>query len=72
MPEVNQTGQHREPSFDGLNRHGKLKYSWVVGLGPFKPGQIVRQLCAPQQPAGEGGAAGTRCGAPPGDDAESG
>ena len=31
------------PSFDGLNRHGKLKCSWAVGLGPFKPGQIVRQ-----------------------------
>ena len=25
----------REPSFDGLNRHGKLKYSWAVDLGPF-------------------------------------
>ena len=35
--------QTQEPSFDGLNRHGKLKYSWVVGLGPFKPGQVVRQ-----------------------------
>ena len=35
--------QTLEPSFDGLNRHGKLKYSWVVGLGPFKPGQIDRQ-----------------------------
>ena len=31
------------PSFGGLNRHGKLKYSWSVGLGSFKPGQIVRQ-----------------------------
>ena len=29
------------PSLSGLNRHGKLKYSWVVGLGQFKPGQIV-------------------------------
>ena len=29
-------------TFDGLNRHVKLKYSWAVGLGPFKPGQIVR------------------------------
>ncbi len=35
--------QNLERSFDGLNRHGKLKYSWLVGLGPFKPGQIVRQ-----------------------------
>ena len=32
-----------EPSFDGLNRHGKLKCSWEVGLGPFKPGRIFRQ-----------------------------
>ena len=38
-----QTGQNQGPSFDGLNRHGKLKCSWAVGLGPFKPGQIVRQ-----------------------------
>ena len=37
------TGQNQEPSFNGLNRHGTLKYSWAVGLGPFKPGQIVRQ-----------------------------
>ena len=29
------------PSFDGLNRHGKLKCSWEVGLGPFKPGRIL-------------------------------
>ena len=33
----------QESSFGGLSRHGKLKYSWAVGLGPFKPGQIVRQ-----------------------------
>ena len=33
----------KESSFGGLSRHGKLKYSWAVGLGPFKPGQIVRQ-----------------------------
>ena len=32
-----------ETSLSGLNRHGKLKYSWAVGLGPFKPGQIVRE-----------------------------
>ena len=32
-----------EPSFGGLNRHGKLKYSWAVGLGPFKPGRVDRQ-----------------------------
>ena len=30
------TGRNQEPSFGGLNRHGKLKYSWAVGLGPFK------------------------------------
>ena len=35
--------QNLERSFDGLNRHGKLTCSWAVGLGPFKPGQIVRQ-----------------------------
>ena len=29
-----------ESSFGGLNRHGKLKYSWAVGLGLFK---IARQ-----------------------------
>ena len=40
---VHCTGQNQELSLDGLNRHGKLKYSWAVGLGPFKPGQIVRQ-----------------------------
>ena len=28
--------QTLEPSFGGLNRHGKLKYSWAVALGPFK------------------------------------
>ena len=28
------------PSFDRLNRHGKLRYSWAVDLGPFK---IARQ-----------------------------
>ena len=26
------TGQNQEPSFDGLNRHGKLRYSWAVDL----------------------------------------
>ena len=29
----------KEPSFFGINRHGKLRYSWAVGLGPFKPGR---------------------------------
>ncbi len=36
------TEQNQEPSFNELNRHGKLKYSWSVDLGPFRPGQIVR------------------------------
>ena len=31
------------PSFDGYNRHGKLRYSWAVDLGPFKLGRIARQ-----------------------------
>ena len=35
--------QNLEPSFDGLNRHGKLKCSWEVGLGPFKQGRIFGQ-----------------------------
>ena len=35
--------QTQEPSFGELNRHGKLKYSWAVGLGPFKPGRVDRQ-----------------------------
>ena len=43
--------QTLRPSFDGLNRHGKLRYSWAVDLGPFK---IARQYV----PAGEGGAVG--------------
>ena len=47
-----------ECSFDGLNRHEKLKFSWAVDLGPFKPGQIVREWRVPQPPAGEGGAVG--------------
>ena len=34
-----QGGQNREPSFDGHNRHGKLRYSWAADLGPFKPGR---------------------------------
>ena len=37
--------------FGGLSRHGKLRYSWAVDLGPFK---IDRQYV----PAGEGGAVG--------------
>ncbi len=37
--EFHQTGQIQEPSFFGINRHGKLRYSWAVGLGPFKPGR---------------------------------
>ena len=28
-----------ETSFDGHNRHGKLRYSWAADLGPFKPGR---------------------------------
>ena len=35
---AHQTGQNQEPSFDGLNNNGKLRYSWAVDLGPFKPG----------------------------------
>ena len=35
--------QTLEPPFDGLNRHGKLRYSWAVDLGPFKPGRIFGQ-----------------------------
>ena len=31
-PSLHQTGQYQEPSFDGLNRHGKLRYSWAVDL----------------------------------------
>ena len=31
--------QTLEPSFDGHNRHGNLRYSWAVDLGPFKPGR---------------------------------
>ena len=31
--------QTLEPSFDGHNRHEKLRYSWAVDLGPFKPGR---------------------------------
>ena len=31
--------QNLERSFFGINRHGKLRYSWAVGLGPFKPGR---------------------------------
>ena len=34
---------NREPSFDGLNRHGKLRYLWAVDLGPFKLARIARQ-----------------------------
>ena len=29
-------------SFDGHNRHGKLRYAWAVDLGPFKLGRIAR------------------------------
>ena len=35
--------QTLEPSFDGLNRHEKLKYSWAVDLGPFKRVLIASQ-----------------------------
>ena len=35
--------QTSEPSLDGLNRHGKLKYSWAVDLGPFKLDRTARQ-----------------------------
>ena len=37
--------QTLEPSFLGINKHGKLRYSWAVGLGPFKPGRIFRAEC---------------------------
>ena len=30
--------QTLKPSFDGLNNNGKLRYSWAVDLGAFKPG----------------------------------
>ena len=36
---IRQTGQNREYSIDGLNRHEKLRYSWAVDLGRFKPGR---------------------------------
>ena len=61
------TGQEQELSFDGLNRHRKLKCSWAVDLGPFKPRQHARQYRVPQDPAGERGAAGNGSGAPLGD-----
>ena len=35
--------QTLEPSFDGHNRHGNLRYSWAVDLGPFKRVRIARQ-----------------------------
>ena len=35
----------QESSFFGINKHGKLRYSWAVGLGPFKPGRIFRAEC---------------------------
>ena len=35
--------QTLEPSFGGLNRHGKLMYSWAVDLSPFEPGRVYRQ-----------------------------
>ena len=31
--------QTQEPSFDGHNSSGKLRYSWAADLGPFKPGR---------------------------------
>ena len=34
-----ETVQTVEPSFDGHNSNGKLRYSWEVDLGPFKPGR---------------------------------
>ena len=37
-------GQNQEPSFDGLNRHGKLRYSWAVDLGPFKIASITTSV----------------------------
>ena len=39
LEEVHPTGQNQEPSFDGHNRHGNLRYAWAVDLGPFKPGR---------------------------------
>ena len=35
--------QTLEPSFDGLNRRGNLRYAWAVDLGPFRLGRIGRQ-----------------------------
>ena len=35
--------QTLEPSLFGINKHGRLRYSWAVGLGPFKPGRIFGQ-----------------------------
>ena len=43
----------REPSFDGLNRHGKLKYSWAVDLGPFKLGRIAKPESTEGRPWGQ-------------------
>ena len=64
--------QNLEPSSDGHNRHGKLRYSWAVDLGPFKLGRIARQQRAPQPPAGESGAAGNGRGARPSEHTEAG
>ena len=64
--------QTQEPSLSGLNRHGKLNYSWAVGLGPFKLGRIARQQRAPQPPAGEGGAIGNGRRARPSEHTEAG
>ena len=54
------------------NSNGKLRYSWVVDLGPFKLGRIARQQRAPQRPAGEGGAIGKGRGARPSEYTETG
>ena len=54
------TVQTLEPSSDGHNGNGKLRYSWAVGLGPFKLGRIARQ-----QPAVQGGAVEDKRGARP-------
>ena len=72
LSRIRQTGQNQELSFDGLNRHEKLKYSWAVDLGPFKLGRIARQQRAPQPPAGEGGAVGNGRGARPSEHTEAG
>ena len=40
------TWQDQEPSFARHNSNGKLRYSWVVDLGPFKLGRSASQSIA--------------------------